>query len=68
VKGEITRAGVPDSWKEVIPLYAHIGAKTARLGTITVKHQTEPIDVTLPVKIDRLSINDNQDLLAEVKQ
>jgi hypothetical protein len=68
VKGEITRTGVPDSWKEVIPLYAHIGAKTARLGTITVKHQTEPIDVTLPVKIDRLSINDNQDLLAEVKQ
>ena len=68
VKGQITRTGVPGSWRDVIPLYAHVGAKTARLGTIVVKHDAEPIDVMLPIKIDRVSINDNQDLLAEVKQ
>jgi hypothetical protein len=68
VKGQITRTGVPGTWREVIPLYAHVGAKTARLGTIVVKHDAEPIDLTLPIKIDRVSINDNQDLLAEVKQ
>jgi peptidase M1-like protein len=68
VKGQITRTGVSGNWREVIPLYAHIGEKTARLGTIVVKHDAEPIDVTLPIKIDRVSINDNQDLLAEVKQ
>jgi hypothetical protein len=33
-----------------------------------MKHDSEPIDVTLPIKIDRVSINDNQDLLAEIKQ
>ncbi len=68
VKGQITRSGVPGNWRDVIPLYAHAGDKTARLGTIVVKHDTEPIDVMLPVKIDRVTINDNQDLLAEVKQ
>lgn len=68
VKGQVTRTGVPGTWRDVIPLYAHIGAKTVRLGTIVMKHDSEPIEVTLPIKIDRVSINDNQDLLAEVKQ
>lgn len=68
VKGQITRTGVPGNWRDVIPLYAHIGAKTVRLGAILVKNDSEPIDVTLPIKIDRMSINDYQELLAEVKQ
>ena len=68
VKGQITRTGVPGNWRDVIPLYAHIGAKTVRLGAVVVKNDSEPIDVTLPIKIDRISINDYQELLAEVKQ
>jgi hypothetical protein len=68
VKGEITRAGVPDNWKDVIPLYAHVGDKTMRIGTLSVTRPKEPLDLTLPLKVDRLSINDHEDLLAEVKQ
>lgn len=68
LKGEITRAGVPDTWKDVIPLYAHTGDKTLRLGALAVTHANEPIDVMLPGKIDRFSINDYEDLLGEVKQ
>jgi aminopeptidase N len=68
VKGEITRGGVPDSWKDVVPLYAHQGDKTLRLGTISVTHAIEPLDFVLPIKLDRVSINDHEDLLAEVKQ
>jgi hypothetical protein len=68
VKGQITRTGVPGNWRDVIPLYVHVGARTVRVGTIVMKHDSEPIDVTLPIKIDRVSINDNQDLLAEIKQ
>jgi hypothetical protein len=68
LKGAITRTGVADSWKDVIPLYAHIGDKTIRLGSIGVMHATEPIDATVAAKIDRVSINDYEDLLAEVKQ
>jgi hypothetical protein len=37
------------------------------LGTIAMRGSSETIDVTVPVKIDRVSINDNHDLLAEVK-
>ncbi len=67
IKGEVTRTGVPATWKDVIPLYAHIGGKTARLGTIAMRGSSETLDVTVPAKIDRVSINDNHDLLAEVK-
>jgi aminopeptidase N len=68
VKGEITRAGVADGWKDVIPLYAHLGDKTLQLGTLAITHATEPFDFTLPLRVDRLSINDHEDLLADVKQ
>lgn len=68
LQGEVTRAGVPDSWKDAIILYAHAGDKTARLGTLAVTHATEPIDVIIPMKFDRVSCNDFNDLLAEVKQ
>ncbi len=68
VKGEITHTGVPDSWKDVIPLYAHLGDKTLRLGTLAITHATEPFEFVVPLKVDRLSINDHEDLLADVKQ
>jgi hypothetical protein len=51
-----------------VPLYAHIGDKTMRLGALAVTHATEPIEFILPMKVDRLSINDREDLLADVKQ
>jgi len=68
IKGELTRSGVPDTWKDAVPLYAHMGDKTVRLGMLGVTHSSEPIDVILPAKIDRVSINDYEDLLADVKQ
>jgi len=68
IKGEVTRTGVPDTWKDVVSLYAHMGDKTFRLGALSVIHPNEPIDVTVPIKLDRVSINDFEDLLAEVKQ
>jgi hypothetical protein len=68
VTGEITRSGVPDTWKDAVPLYAHIGDKTVKMGLISMTHASEPLDFVIPGKIDRVSINDFEDLLAEVKQ
>jgi hypothetical protein len=68
IRGEITRTGVPDTWKDAMPLYAHIGDKTVKMGLISVTHASEPFDFAIPGKIDRITINDNEDLLAEVKQ
>jgi hypothetical protein len=38
------------------------------LPKLSVTHATEPLDLTLPAKIDRLSVNAHEDLLADVKQ
>jgi Peptidase family M1 domain len=68
LKGELTRSGVPDSWKDSVPLYAHIGDKTVRLGSLASTHPQESLDATVAGKIDRVSINDYEDMLADVKQ
>jgi hypothetical protein len=59
---------VPDGWKDVVPTYGHIGDKVIRMGSLGATHSTEPIDATIPGKIDRVTINDHEDLLAEVHQ
>ena len=43
VKAELTRSGVPESWKDVVPLYAHAGDKVFRLGSLAATHSTEPL-------------------------
>jgi hypothetical protein len=64
----VNRTGVPDNWKDVIPIYAHQGDKTTKLGTILIRKSTETINITIPEKVDRVTVNDYEDLLADVKQ
>lgn len=68
IKGQFTRTGVPDNWKDVVPIYAHLGEKTFRLGVFGVTKPSQTLDVIVPIKIDRVTINDFEDMLAEVKQ
>jgi len=68
MKAELTRAGGPDTWKDSVPIYAHLGDRTVKMGNIRSAHRTETIDTTIAGKIDRVSINDYEDMLADVKQ
>jgi aminopeptidase N len=68
IKGQFTRKGVPDDWKDVVPIYAHLGNKVARLGTIAVHKNDQQLDAVIPMKVDRITINDEEDLLADVHQ
>lgn len=68
ITGALTRTGVPDNWKDSIPLYAHVGERTVKMGNLASTHPTENIDATVGGKIDRVTINDYEDLLADVKQ
>jgi hypothetical protein len=45
-----------------------MGDKSVRLGSISATHALETIDVTVPGKVDRLTMNDFDDLLVEIKQ
>ena len=68
MKAQLTRDGVPSTWKDIVPIYAHMGDKTIKMGNIRSSHPNEEIDTVIPGKIDRVSIDDYEDLLAEVKQ
>lgn len=68
LKGTLTRAGVPEDWKDAVPLYAHVGEKAYRLGTIAVKSANTPVEVSFADKLERFTICDNEDMLADVKQ
>jgi len=67
VSGTLQRTGVSENWKDVVPMYVHIGDKVVRLGAITATHDTETLTFVIPQKIDKLTINDYQDLIADVK-
>jgi hypothetical protein len=67
IKGELTRTGVPENWKDVVPVYAHVGDKTIRMGTLAASKSNQPFDFTIVGKIDRITVNDYEDLLATVK-
>ena len=68
VTGELRRDKVPDNWKDVIPLYGQIGGKTVRLGTLKASKPLEPMNFTIPIKVEKLAIAEEADLLADIKQ
>jgi Peptidase family M1 domain len=68
VKGSISRDGVPAGWKDILPIYMHTGGKVMRLGWLKATQKEAPFNVTLPMKPDKLSLNDNEDILADIKQ
>jgi len=68
ISGELLRSGVPDDWKDALPIYAHMGDKISRLGTIPSTQPKVTFNLVYPGKIDKLSLNDMEDELADVKQ
>lgn len=68
VTGTLERSGVAADWKDAIPMYIHAEGKVTRVGMISARSATEKLDFVLPMKVDKLTINDNEDLLADVKQ
>src|SRR5260370_38244917 len=68
IKGQLTRSGVPDTWKDAIPLYAHRGDRRIRLGTLAWSHSSEPLDVSLRAKMARGAMIACQSLWADRKE
>lgn len=68
VKGAVTRTEVPDSWMDTLPIYVHVGKDSMLIGWLRDLTPTTPVEFTLPVKPDKVSLNDNEDILAIVQQ
>jgi hypothetical protein len=68
VTGSLRRTGVPDDWKDVLPLFTERNGQMVRIGLLTSRKPEEPISFTLPMNPGKLQLNSNEELLAEIKQ
>jgi len=68
ITGSVTREGMPDTWMDILPLYLHRGGEVRRLGFVAAVKKQTPFEFVLPLKPEKLSLNDNDDILADIKQ
>jgi Peptidase family M1 domain len=68
VSAMLTVSGVPDGWKDMLPLYSHQSGGSARLGFLTIVDAGKPIEFVLPFNPEKLTVNDNLDVFADVSQ
>jgi hypothetical protein len=68
VNAVLQRTGVPADWKDILPIYIHIGNRQGRLGWISSTKPKTTITFTLPQKPDKLTLNDEEDIFANVHQ
>ena len=64
----LKRTGVPDDWKDVVPLFGQHNGQTVQLGFLDVAKPDVQLSTTLPFNPGKVQINVNEELLAEVKQ
>ncbi len=68
VTGAVTQSGVPDGWKDVLAVSVRASGKNTRMGWLRVKGKTAPFNFTLPMKPEKIILNENEDTLADIKQ
>jgi hypothetical protein len=68
VSGTLTRSEVPEGWKDILPLYMESGGRVVRLGWITAGEPRTTFELMLPGKPEKLILNRNEDILADIKQ
>ncbi len=68
LSGTVTQSNVPEGWMDILPLYLETGGRTLRAGWITVTKSTETFSIPLPMKPDKVMLNVNEDVLADIKQ
>jgi hypothetical protein len=69
VDGTISQSGVPADWHDVLPVYVHLPAgKVVQAGWVRITGPTSQLTLTLPMKPDKISLNDYEEILAVVKQ
>lgn len=67
VTGTIEQSGVPDGWKDLIPLYVKLHGKSIRLGLVYAGGKRTPLKFSLPVKPEKISLNDGDEMLVDIK-
>ena len=62
------RTGVPDGWKDTIPVYAYRSGKPMLIAWAPIRSNHQTLDFEMPSAPEKIAIDSNEDTLAIVKQ
>ncbi|HEV8384961.1 MAG TPA: M1 family aminopeptidase, partial [Candidatus Acidoferrales bacterium] len=66
--GTITQSGVPEGWKEALPIYVQVQGQLGRLGWIKVNEKVTTFNIPLKFKPEKAVLNAKEEILAQFKQ
>jgi hypothetical protein len=68
VDAKVNQVKVPEGWRMLIPLYVHASGNAMKLGVVRAIGPETSISFGLGFKPEKISLNENEDMLAEIKQ
>jgi hypothetical protein len=68
VSGSVTQSGVPEGWKDVLPLYIEYNKQVIRIGSINIMQRETKFEEALPIKPTRFILCRNEDNIGFIKQ
>ncbi len=68
ITGTITQSGVPEGWKDILPIYIQKDGRSILLGWTRATQRVNRLEFTLPFKPDKITLNNYEDVLADIKQ
>jgi aminopeptidase N len=66
--GTITQSGVPEGWKDVLPLYIEYNRNIIRVGNVNIMQRVTTWEQMLPFKPTRFILCRNEDNIGTIKQ
>jgi hypothetical protein len=66
--GTLTQSGVPEGWKDVLPLYVEVNRNIIRVGNVNVMQRVTTWEMMLPMKPTRFILCRNEDNIGTIKQ
>ncbi|MFZ0463050.1 MAG: M1 family aminopeptidase [Candidatus Acidiferrales bacterium] len=67
VSGTASQSGVPEGWKDLLPIYVHAQGKSMPVGWLQIRGKTSAFKFALPFQPEKISLNDNAEILCEIK-
>ena len=68
VAGTVTPRAPSPGWKDILRVYLHTSGRLTRLAWIQVSDEASNFEFELPLKPEKLTLNDYEDTLAEIRQ
>jgi hypothetical protein len=67
ITATIAQSGVPDGWKDILPIYIHQGNNVSLLGWTRATQKENKVEFTLPFNPTKISLNHYEDVLVDIK-